>query len=129
MEKRKSKRCPTVSGEISPLRFFKNENALSEFFWGNRTNQSVRGASEKGRSGQTSGENGRAGTADPKEKRRSARGREDRSAACGEDEKNKRKSGRRKRHEGRRRKKKEELGAAEQKSGSGRIICKQFDAK
>lgn len=29
----------------------------------------------------------------------------------------------------RRRKKKEELGAAEQKSGSGRIICKQFDAK
>lgn len=74
-----------------------------------------------------SGENGRAGTADPKEKRRSARGREDRSAACGEDEKNKRKSGRRKRVEGRR--KKEELGAAEQKSGSGRIICKQFDAK
>lgn len=54
-----------------------------------------------------SGENGRAGTADPKEKRRSARGREDRSAACGEDEKNKRKSGRRKRHEGRR---KEEEG-------------------
>ena len=96
MEKRKSKRCPTVSGEIPPLRFFKNEIALSEFFWGNRTNQSVRGASEKGRSGQMSGENGRAGTADPKEKRR--------SAACGEDEKNKRKSGRRKRVEGRRRK-------------------------
>ena len=34
MEKRKSKRCPTVSGEISPLRFFKNEIALSEFFGG-----------------------------------------------------------------------------------------------
>ena len=34
MEKRKSKRCPTVSGEISPLRFFKNEMALSEFFGG-----------------------------------------------------------------------------------------------
>lgn len=126
MEKRKE-RDVRRSAERS-LRFvFLKTKLLCQNFLGEQNESECPRCFRKGSSGQTSGENERAGTADPKEKRRCARGREDRSAACGEDEKNKRKSGRRKRVEGRR--KKEELGAAEQKSGSGRIICKQFDAK
>ena len=70
MEKRKSKRCPTVSGEISPLRFFKNEIALAEFFGGNRTNQSVRGASEKREAEGADKRRGETGEKEPPIRRR-----------------------------------------------------------
>lgn len=129
MEKRKSKRCPTVSGEISPLRFFKNEIALSEFFGGTERIRVSAVLQKKGEADKCRGKTGeqeppirkRKGGARAGEKigaRRAEKMRKTRENRAGERES---------KEEGR--KKKEELGAAEQKSGSGRIICKQFDAK
>lgn len=122
MEKRKSKRCPTVSGEISPLRFFKNEIALSEFFGGT---ERIRVSAVLQKKGAADKRRGKTGEKEPPIRRRKG------GARAGEKIGARRAERMRKTRENRagERETKEELGAAEQKSGSGRIICKQFDAK